>query len=183
MRKFIREFLTEHATLLEHRWLKHFAPLLLRHELWHLQRRSVAGSVAIGLLCGLIPGPFQMLGAALCAIWLRVNLPVAMVTTLYSNPLTIVPLYALAYELGTWISGINGGAAAKNFYFPELRWDNWIEQLATWLSALGKPLLIGLPLLGIILAALGYAAVRIGWRVALTLQWRARKKRSANKSD
>ncbi len=183
MRKLIRQFLSRHDMLLEHRWLKPFAPLLRQHDLWYLQRRSVSGGVAVGLLCGLIPGPFQMLGAALCAIVLRVNLPVAMVTTLYTNPFTIVPLYALAYELGAWVSGANGGIAATNFYFPELHWNSWVAQLAAWLSALGKPLLIGLPLLGVILAVLGYVVVRIGWRIGLTLQWRARKKRNYKKTD
>ena len=183
MRKLIRQFISEHEALLEHRWLRPFAPLLRQHDLWYLQRRSVAGGVAVGLFCGLIPGPFQMLGAALCAIWLRVNLPVAMVTTLYSNPFTIVPLYALAYGLGAWISGANGGIAATNFYFPELHWDDWVEQLTAWLTALGKPLLIGLPVLAVILAVLGYVMVRVGWRIALTLHWRARKKRSVKKSD
>ena len=42
-----------------------------------------------------------MLGPVVCVV-LRVNLPLSLVTTLYTNPLTIVPLYLLAYEIGSF---------------------------------------------------------------------------------
>ena len=41
-----------------------------------------------------------MLAALLLAIPLRKNMPVALIVTLYTNPLTIVPLYVLAYGYG-----------------------------------------------------------------------------------
>jgi uncharacterized protein (DUF2062 family) len=44
---------------------------------------------------------------------------------------------------------------------------------------LGKPLLIGLPLLATSLAIIGYFAVRAAWRVAVVLRWRARKRERA----
>jgi uncharacterized protein (DUF2062 family) len=64
--------------------------------LWHLHRRSVAGGFAVGMFAGLVPGsnPVQFAVAALMAIGFKVNLPIAVIVTLYSNPLTIVPLYA-----------------------------------------------------------------------------------------
>lgn len=176
MRKIIRKHLPDHTSVLQNRWLKPFGSLLHHHNLWHLHRRSVAGGVAVGLFCGLIPGPLQMLGAALCAVVLRVNLPVAVMTTLYSNPLTIVPLYAMAYGLGVWVSGVQNGMSADNFYFPEMHWHNWINELVNWLVVLGKPFLLGLPLLAVIFAVAGYAAVRLAWRIAVVVQWRARKR-------
>src|SRR5512142_2270877 len=100
MRRFFRERLPNHESIRQHRWLGPVRHLLHHPNLWHLHRRSVAGGVAIGLFCGLIPGPLQMISAALLAVLLRVNLPVAVFTTLYTNPFTIVPLYLLAYEIG-----------------------------------------------------------------------------------
>ena len=100
-RKYFRKYLPSHESIQSH---KHFGKLgrFLHHpNLWHLNRRSVSGGVAIGMFCGLIPGPFQMLGAALMAIPCRVNLPVALITTLYTNPFTIVPLYLIAYWIGS----------------------------------------------------------------------------------
>ena len=179
MRKFFRKFLPHHETVKNHRWLKPFGGLLHHPNLWHLHRRSVAGGVAIGLFCGLIPGPLQMISAALLAVLLRVNLPVAAFTTLYTNPFTIVPLYVLAYELGAWVSGTRSGAVMTQLSFPELHWHNWAAELWGWLMMLGKPFLIGLPLLAVSLAIAGYFVVRAAWRVAVIWKWRARKQRQS----
>src|ERR1019366_3025249 len=103
MRKLFSRFLPSHETVKNQRWLKPFGSWLQHPNLWHLHRRSVAGGGAVGMFCGLIPGPLQMIGAALLAVSFRVNLPVALIATLYTNPFTIVPLYVLAYELGAWV--------------------------------------------------------------------------------
>ena len=86
----------------QHRHIARFGPWLQHHNLWHLHRRSVAGGVAAGMFAGLIPGsnPVQFTAAALLAIVFRVNLPIAVIVTLYSNPFTIVPLYYAAFKLG-----------------------------------------------------------------------------------
>lgn len=151
-----------------------FGDYLQHHNLWHLHRRSVSGGVAVGLFCGLIPGPLQMIGAALLAVLFRVNLPIALATTLYTNPLTIVPLYVLAYELGAWVTGQSHALTAAHFVVPEMGWDNWLTVSVQWIISLGKPFAIGLPLLALILAVLGYAVVRIGWRMHVVAQWRKR---------
>jgi uncharacterized protein (DUF2062 family) len=172
MRKFLDTLLPNHESVQNNRWLRPFGKWLQRPALWHLHRRSVAGGVAIGLFCGLIPGPLQMLAATLLALFFRVNLPVALFATLYTNPFTIVPLYLLAYRIGLWVSGaaISGVPRA----FPSLHADG----LWSWLAGLGKPLMMGLPLLAICIAVAGYVAVRLIWRVVVILKWRARRRRA-----
>jgi len=179
MHNLFRKFLPSHETVKSQRWLKPFGHWLQHPNVWHLHRRSVAGGVAVGLFCGLIPGPLQMMGAALLAVSLRVNLPVALITTLYTNPFTIVPLYVLAYELGAWVSGAQSGTAVVQPSFPELHWQNMANELWDWMVMLGEPLLVGLLLLALSLAIAGYFAVRVAWRVAVILRWRARKRRRA----
>lgn len=159
--KSLRDRLPSRETIHRHRWLRPFAHRLRHPNLWHLHRRSVAGGVAVGLFCGLIPGPLQMLGAALLAMSFRVNLPVALFVTLYTNPFTIVPLYMLAYQLGAWISGTTVDAA--RLVLPELDWHDWFWPLFHWLLSLGHAFAIGLPLLAASLALLGYVGVRLGW--------------------
>ena len=105
-RKFFRKFLPDAAQVRSHRVVRLFGSLLHHPNLWHLNRESVAGGVAIGLFAGLVPGPLQMLTAALLAVPLHRNLPVALVMTLYTNPFTIVPLYVLAYEYGKLLLGV-----------------------------------------------------------------------------
>lgn len=174
MRKFFQGRLPSAGSIRQIRWLQPVHHLLQHPNLWHLNRRSVAGGVALGLLCGLIPGPLQMLSAALLAVWLRVNLPVALFTTLYTNPFTIVPLYLFAYEIGVWVSGANNGTVNAVPAFPEVHWNDWFDPLWGWLMELGKPLLIGLPLLAAGLAIIGYVAVRLSWRLVVLRKWRRR---------
>ncbi|MDD2684762.1 MAG: DUF2062 domain-containing protein [Gallionella sp.] len=172
MRKFLRRFIPHPDGIRQQRWLRPFGSLLHQPGLWHLHRRSVAGGVAVGLFCGLIPGPLQMLTALLLALLFRVNLPVAAFATLYTNPFTIIPLYLLAYRIGLWV----GGESADGLpLMPELHWHNWSSELWPWLETLGRPLLLGLPLLALGLAALGYVLVRGGWRLLVVWKWRHRK--------
>ena len=180
MRKFFRNHLPSRESVLQNRWLHPLRHWLHHPNLWHLHRRSVAGGVAIGLFCGLIPGPLQMISAALLAILWRVNLPVAALTTLYTNPFTIAPLYLFAYEIGNWVSGASNGAAVPAF--PAIHWYDWFSAVWEWLMMLGQPLLIGLPLLAIGLALAGYAAVRLGWRLVVMWKWRNRSRRVRDES-
>ncbi len=159
----------------QNRWLRPVAYWLRQPNLWHLHRRSVAGGVAIGLFCGLIPGPLQMLGAVAFAVLFRVNLPVALLTTLYTNPFTILPLYLLAYQLGGWVLGTEGIATAP-ITMPDLHWHDWFQPLLHWMLSLGKAFAIGLPLLALSLAVLGYFVVRLGWRGWVL--WELRKRRA-----
>lgn len=164
MRKIFRRYLPTNETIRNQRWLKPFHGFLAHHNLWYLNRRSVAGGVAVGLFSGLIPGPLQIITATVLSVLFRVNLPVAGFMTLYTNPLTIVPLYMAAYTIGAWLTGEETGIHAERFALPELSWDNWLTPLWNWFVALGEPLMLGLPVLALLLALLGYILVRVIWR-------------------
>lgn len=180
MRKFFRSLLPHHDTVKKHRWLRPFRGWLHHPNLWHLHRRSVAGGIAVGLFSGLIPGPLQMISAALLAVLLRVNLPLAMLTTFYTNPITIVPLYLAGYEIGAWVIGARDSGAAVRAALPEFHWGgNWLSELWGWLETLGKPLLVGLPLLALGLAFTGYLVVRFAWYAAVIYKWRKRQRSRA----
>jgi uncharacterized protein (DUF2062 family) len=136
--------------------------------------------VAIGLFAGLIPGPLQMLTALLLAAALKKNIPVALLVTVYTNPLTIVPLYVIAFEYGNLLLGRSHGLGAIEPFVMD--WTDWLgsmQAMVHWCLSLGKPLALGLAALALTLAAVGYVAARLGWRAYVTLAWRARKKRRA----
>tara|TARA_R110001583_G_scaffold181927_5_gene339398 strand:+ start:1595 stop:2158 length:564 start_codon:yes stop_codon:yes gene_type:complete len=176
MRKSLKRFLPKHEAVRENRWLRPFSGTLLHPRLWYLNRHSAAGAVAVGLFCGLIPGPLQMLGAAICCVVLRVNLPLALIITLYSNPLTIVPLYVAAFAIGDVALGSTGSVAFSAP--PELVGmdiTGWIGAMIQWMAGLGKPLALGLALLAASLSCAGYFIVRGAWRIWLIRQWRARQ--------
>ncbi|GAB4166706.1 MAG: DUF2062 domain-containing protein [Rhodocyclaceae bacterium] len=176
MRKLLRRFLPDHDKLRANRWLAIFGDTLLHPRLWHINRHSAAGAVAVGLFCGLIPGPFQMLGAAIACIVLRVNLPLALLTTLYTNPLTIVPLYFVAYEMGRLVIPASRGFVAPP-EFDAAHFGPWVQAILDWTAGLGKPLALGVLMLASLLAVLGYLCVRAIYRWYLVRAWHSRKAR------
>ena len=178
-RRFLRRLLPSHESIRQNRHIARFGALLHHPNLWHLNRHSVAGGIAIGLFAGLVPGPLQMLTAAILAVPLRVNLPVALVTTLYTNPLTIGPLYVIAYSIGTLF--VPGGSTLLS-HPPGLEWSNfgaWLRALFEWTLSLGKPLAVGLLALASALAMAGYVLVQVGWRAYVIVAWRRRRRRRA----
>jgi len=182
-RKFFRKYLPSPESIRHNRYLAHFGTLLHHPNLWHLNRHSVAGGVAIGLFAGLVPGPFQMLTAAILAVPLRVNLPVALATTLYTNPLTIGPLYVIAYWIGTLFVP---GDGAPFVHPPGFDWSNlgaWLRASFDWMLSLGKPLAVGLVVLAVGLAIAGYAVVQLAWRTQVVVAWRRRKARRAGRES
>ena len=176
--KFLQKYLPDPDEVRSKRWVAMFGGLLKHPNLWQFNRVSVPGAVAIGLFAGLIPGPLQMVGAALLAVPLRKNLPVALIMTLYTNPFTIVPLYMIAYAYGKVLLGErHDGLLVQPFDFDWSDFFGSIQGLWEWMLALGKPLGVGLIALALTLAVLGYFTVRIGWRVYVGLAWRRRCRR------
>jgi uncharacterized protein (DUF2062 family) len=50
----------------------------------------------------------------------------------------------------------------------------WLSAALHWLSSAGKPLLVGIPLLALLLAFIGYFATDWAWRLGVMWQWRQR---------
>ena len=179
-RKFFKKYLPSHETIRQSRFVGIFGDRLHHHNLWHLHRRSVAGGVAVGLFTGLIPGsnPVQFFFAALFAVVFKVNLPVAIITTLYSNPFTILPIYAAAYAIGAFVTGEGASTLPRTeLNLMDKGIGDWIPALVEWVVSLGRPLLVGLVLLALLLSIGGYVLVRGGWRLYTVYEWRKRAKR------
>ena len=180
-RKFFLKYLPSREAVRNNRYIARFGTLFLHPNLWHVNRRSVSGGVAAGLFAGLVPGsnPVQFAFAALLAVAFRVNLPVAVAVTLYTNPLTIGPIYVIAYWIGTLLLP---GTSAPFTHPPGFDWSNlvpWLRALFEWALSLGKPLAVGLLALAIGLAIGGYVVVQLAWRAQVMFAWRRRKARRA----
>ncbi|HET7061376.1 MAG TPA: DUF2062 domain-containing protein [Nitrosospira sp.] len=181
IRKFFKKYLPSHEVIRQNRFVALFGDRLQHHNLWHLHRRSVAGGVAAGLFAGLIPGsnPVQFFFAALFAVMFKVNLPVAVATTLYSNPFTIVPIYIAAYAIGEFVigNGAEGNLPPDELHLMDKSISEWVPALVDWMVSQGKPLLLGLLLLALVLSFVGYFVVRAAWRLYAVYAWRKRAKR------
>jgi uncharacterized protein (DUF2062 family) len=184
-RKFFRRFLPSHDAIRANRHIARLGPWLQHHNLWHLHRRSVAGGIAVGLFAGLIPGsnPVQFTAGALLAIAFRVNLPLAAVVTLYSNPFTIVPLYFAAFKLGQFALLQSGGELPPLAFGLEGKgFSEWIPAALHWMASVGKPLVVGLPLLALLLALIGYFSSDLAWRLYVRCAWQRRRRQRARRA-
>jgi len=171
LRRWLRGVEPKARSYLERSWLARFQPWLERRELFRFQRQPLARGVAAGMFCGLIPGPLQIPGTLLACVWLRGNIVAGGVATFYTNPLTTVPLYALAFYLGALV--MPGSQALPAWSSVAPGGDFSVYALAAWVQALGTPLLVGLPTLGAALAVLGYATVQLLW---LAPAWQRRRR-------
>ncbi len=175
MKKFLKNKLPGPEIITENRYLRFLSPWLGHPRLWHMHRRSVALGIAIGLVTGLLPGPVQILLALLIAIPLRANVLAAAFATFYTNPLTFIPLYLLAFKVG----GLFTGEQARSVQVPDIEWtlsSVWtaIPDMFRWILSLGDTLLIGLAVQAAVFAICGYFLTLIVWRVVVTHRWRHR---------
>src|SRR5258708_28916679 len=90
-RKFFRKYLPSRESIRQNRHIARFGTLFLHPNLWHVNRRSVAGGVAAGMFAGLGPGmhPWRVAPSALLAPALLLDPPVPLVLPPFTNPLTV----------------------------------------------------------------------------------------------
>ncbi|MBI1907029.1 MAG: DUF2062 domain-containing protein [Rhodocyclales bacterium] len=172
----IKRYLPTRDSIKSNRWLRWLGPRIHDPQLWHINRNSVARGVAIGAFFGLMVPVAQIPAAAVVALALRGNLWIAAVSTLISNPLTYGPLYLFAYRLGRSLL-----PAETNSDVPAAQ----IEQVATplhWLgdalhslSVIGAPLLLGMALMAITAAVVGYFGIQVFWRTRVLLKRRRKR--------
>jgi len=72
------------------RYIRPFASRVLRSDLWRFTRRSVPRGIALGLFVGILIPFAHSFVAALTAVFVRANVPVAIAATWTSNPATWV---------------------------------------------------------------------------------------------
>lgn len=89
---------------------------------------------------------------AACA-WLRGNVVAGGVATSYTNPLTTVPLYLLAFQVRSLVLPGEQTLPAWNATGPGGLFS--AQALVDWMQALSTPLMTGLPVLGLTFAVLG----------------------------
>lgn len=165
-KRIFRKLLPDPRTVREHRALRFLGGWLHDPNLWHLNRRSIAGGFAVGLFMAFQPFPIQMLLAAAAAVALRVNLPIAVTLVWISNPLTMPAIFYFAYKVGVWVLGMPGGE--RTAFTLSFSWFQR-EFVEIW-----KPLMVGSLLLGSVSAVVGYIGMRLLWRCSVVYRWRRR---------
>ncbi len=108
-----------------------------------------------------------MILAAAVALVLRVNLPLAVVFTWVTNPITVPPLFYLAYRTGS---------AMVNIPTRNVEYHFSLDWFLNTLADIWEPFLLGCLVLGTLSAVGGYWATRFLWRLFVTRNWASRRK-------
>ena len=165
-------------TLRNNRWLRWMGPMLNHPRLWHFSRKGIALGLALGIFFGLLIPVAQIPASATVAVLLRANLPMAVVSTLVTNPVTFGPVYYGAYRLGKWVLGEEDVSKTKAVTILEkaeavpAATEGWSERISAWLTYLGtvgKPLAVGLAILATVCGLTVYGLTSAIW--VLQTRW------------
>lgn len=179
IKRWLKRWLSEHITIYRNKNSGWIGQWLHEHPyLWMINRKTVAKGVGAGLLVAFIPIPVQIILSALLALFLRANLPVAVLSTLISNPFTFLPINLLVFHIGIFITGGDGVSSPPPIHELELHIKSitvvW-EEIIVWFKLLGKSYLAGLVFLSVSASISGFIFIHIIWRISIWLQMRSRK--------
>lgn len=164
-KRIFRKYLPTPERIRQTKSLSFLGEVLSDPNLWHINRRSLAGAAFIGIFSGLLPIPLQMGLAALLAVRFHCNLPLSIMLVWISNPVTYVPIFYFTYRIGAWLLGMppHSGEGITVAWF--------VEQLI--------PLWVGSILCAFGFGGLAYMAVKVSWRLAVIRSWNLRAHRRA----
>jgi uncharacterized protein (DUF2062 family) len=170
----MKQWLKKHFTstmrsIKQSKQLKTLKPYLKTPSLWAYDCQSVARGVAAGLAGAVIPG-FQIFYAAILVIFFRGNLSIALLATLVTNPFTALPIMYFICFVGTLVTGGDKGECiGKDFSWDFSNFTNFFMSIGHWVLHFGKSFLIGVPIVSIGLAIIGYFGTILVWKIYVML--------------
>jgi len=171
-RRFFRKFRLKRQQLGDNWFLAPFNHLLQDTRLWGIRRRTVVPAFALGLFIAFMPFPGHIVMSTLLALTFRVNIPVAVITTFVSNPLTFYPMYFFAHEVGENLLDLEHQAID-------------FELSVTWVThtfvQIWQPMMLGCLFLGTAAATIGYVVVDLLWRSSVH-DYKTKKRGERDKS-
>lgn len=166
MKSFFSRWLPDPHSLRTHKSLRFLGDHLHDPRLWHFSRRSTVRGLTAGAFFAFVPVPWQMILAAITAVWLRFNLPVAVAMVWITNPLTLPPIAFVNYRFGAWLLG----RPPVDWHFePSLEW------LLRQAGDLGLPLLAGSMATAVVAGIATFVLAHLIWRWAIISRFRRQR--------
>lgn len=141
-----------HPQLRHRKWWQVIARPLSNRNLWIPCRDTVASGLAIGLFFSMMPMIPQSIFAAILAMRVKANVPMAMAACFVSNPLTNVPFWVGQIRLGQWL--------IDTFSLPV---PHFLEKAQTHMPGVGtmsiSNFIVGFVAMGLVMALLAYPIV------------------------
>ncbi len=175
MKNWLKKHLPSANSLQNSSELKRLKSFFKASCFWSRDHQAIARGVAAGLAGSVIPG-FQIFYAAILVILLRGNLPIALLFTLVTNPLTVVPITYLVYFIGSLLVG-NGDA---DFVIKDFQWDfssfhAFWSNASAWLLQFGKAFMVGLPIVSLCFGLMGYFGTLLIWKISKVIFHKKKK--------
>ena len=168
--RFARKHFPTREKLATNRYIRPFAHRVLRSDLWRFNRRSVPRGIALGFFLGILVPFAHSFIAALSAVFVRANVPLAIASTWISNPFTWVLMWPAAYKIGKFLLNID--AMTHVAPITTTMTSTGYGEFLTRLTGAGLATAFGLLVEATVLAALGYLVTSFGWRL-----WISRKRK------
>jgi uncharacterized protein (DUF2062 family) len=177
MKKRLKAWLPSPDSIRNNRWLRWLGPTLHHPRLWHFSRKGIAMGLALGIFFGLLVPVAQMPLSAAAAVILRANLPMAVASTLVTNPVTFGPLYYGAYRVGKVVLGepqlteVQASALLERAMKTQQAegWKDRLDGAIRRLSTVGKPLVVGLAIVASLSGLAVYFVISAIW--ILRVRW------------
>ncbi len=165
-RKLFKKYLPDARGIKNNKYLRVFGSSLHHARLWHFNRQSIALAFAVGLFSAWVPIPFQMVLAAGLAIIFHANLPLSIALVWITNPITMAPMFYLAYKAGAILLGMG-----EIPFEMELT----VDWLFNGMVLIWKPFLVGCLAFAVVSGCLGYVGIHIAWRWLVFRRWKQRQ--------
>lgn len=159
-----------------------------------MSRKGIALGLALGVFFGLLIPIAQIPFSATMAVLLRANLPVAVASTLVTNPVTFGPVYYGAYKLGKFVlleddpnpEELEAILSTHSEHEEEhlgVDLGFWASVQYAWdqLGKVGKPLIVGLGIVASVTGVGAYFLVNTLWTWKVRWQRRRRLQRQQEK--
>lgn len=177
MKKRLKAWLPSSDSIRNNRWLRWLGPTLHHPRLWHFSRKGIAMGLALGIFFGLLVPVAQMPLSAAAAVILRANLPMAVASTLVTNPVTFGPVYYGAYRVGKAVLGepplteAQASALLERAVITQQAegWKDRLEGALRRLATVGKPLVVGLAIVATVSGLAVYFIISAIW--TLRVRW------------
>lgn len=177
--KQLKKWLPTPEDIQKNKTLKPFAARLADPRLWHFNRANLTKAVYIGVFSSFFPLPGQSILAIIGCLYYKANIPMSIVSTWVTNPITTIPIFYAAYYLGANILNeeVMGISTVGKMLADLSLWvfSDGQNPFITYQDSFSlSAFLLGLGILAVVTSTICGLAFKYFWRYKVVSSWKKR---------